>query len=323
MKKKYTSIQIVNITLLFLFLLSAGCISDPLTQTPIVLDETSQAVPNPTRPDISGRIVYSSNVNTSTYPFVTQIFLKDLDTNTVTQLTHSGNNEMPVWSPDGTRIAYVSWSQEKSFDIYIMNDDGTQAEPLIASGASEAVPDWSPTGDKIVFQSNQGGPFQVYVIDLESHETTRLTDMPGGASFPRWSTDGRRIVFTALIGQPGRSQICIIDADGMNLKQMTIYDPYHFDGQPNWCPDDSCIIFTRYVNGVPRLMRLDLETREVMPLLNDFFSENLAETKLARSPLRKYLTFSVLKESYALNVETGELFSLGVIDRSLSVSLYP
>lgn len=324
MKKKYRALLVANVVFSFLLIVSGGCASTPsdnLTQT---LGSPNNENANTTAPalvssNISGKVVYSAVV--SREPRVTQIFLKDLETNEIIQLTHSGDNLWPRWSPDGSQVVYLSWSREKSYDIYIMNDDGTNSQPLVASVASEKTPDWSPLRNKIVFVSNEDETDQIYVIDLNSLLVTKLTNNLAGVSTPQWSTDGKRIAFTANTGVSGRSQVFIVDADGLNLQQVTSYDIDNFEGNPVWCPDDSCIIFTRFVNGVPKLMLLDLSTKEVTPLLQGVFADNLQETRLARSPLRQYITFSIGDEYYAININTGELHSLGV--SGLDLSLYP
>ena len=321
---KNCSTASTNITILLLaIILLVGCTfpnqTDSPTQIPTAPGNRIVTEFTPALSNLSGQVVYTAFVDRE--PLVKQIFLKDLETGEVTQLTHSGSNSMPKWSPNGSQIVYLSWSQENSYDIYIMNADGTDSQPLVTGTASDRLPDWSPLGDKIVFESDRDGTNQIYVLDLNSFETIKLTNGLPGVSLPNWSTDGQQIVFTANIGVSGRSQIFIVDADGTNLQQLTDYDINNFDGRPVWCPDDSCIIFTRFVSGVPKLMLLDLATNEISPLLKDVFADNLQETGIDRSPIRKFITFSVVGDFYAINFKTGELFSLGVT--GLSLSLYP
>lgn len=263
-KNRSTASTNITIFLLVLILLLVGCTFPIQTESPA---QTPTAPGNPivteftpALSNLSGQVVYTAFVDRES--LVKQIFLKDLETGEVTQLTHLGSNSMPKWSPDGSQIVYLSWSEENLYDIYIMNADGTDSQPLVTGTANDKLPDWSPLGDKIVFESDRDGTNQIYVLDLNSFETTKLTNGLPAVSLPNWSTDGQQIVFTANIGVSGRSQIFIVDADGTNLQQLTEYDINNFDGRPVWCPNDSCIIFTRF-NGAQKLMLLDLATNEI------------------------------------------------------------
>jgi len=267
---------------------------------------------------LSGLVVYTSVVQD-----IPQVFLRNLDTNDVVQLTNSGNNSNANWSPDGAQITFLKHTKEGLGDIYIMDKDGRNQQPLIATNADENDVSWSPDGKKIAFASNQTGSSQIYVMDMKSKEIIRLTDAITYAAFPAWTSDGKRISFQSGDGgEAGRTQIFIMNADGSNVMQVTDYDVYTFDGKSAWCPDDSCLVFSRDAGGGAKLMLLDVIDKSVKPLFGNTFAADAMQTSLSRSPSRCYLTFVVDREYFAFDMYNKDLYPLGIVD-ALSLSLYP
>lgn len=301
-------------------LMIVACISK---QTPF----TATSLPTVTTPElttehISGWVAYS--VVVSREPFVTQIFLKNLDTDEVTQLTNSGNNDWARWSPDGSQIMFVSWTKENLFDIYVMDKDGGNQRPVISTPADELVPDWSPDGRKIAYVVNRDGDTNIYVLDLQTMNTTQLKSDSLDGFAPKWSPDGKQISFVSNSSankRDGRSQVFIMNADGTGVKQMTHYDLDHFEDSPVWCPDSSCIIFMRYI-GVPKLMYLDLANGEATQFIPGVFDEKAMETRLTRSFSRGYITFVAGEMYYAMDIKTKKIYSLNV-KNAYDLSLYP
>ena len=87
---------------------------------------------------------------------------------TATNLTNynGGNDTGPNWSPDGTRITFIS-DRDWNHEIYTMNADGTDQTHLTRHTASEYHPDWSPDGTKIAFASYRDGNSEIYVMDVK------------------------------------------------------------------------------------------------------------------------------------------------------------
>jgi Tol biopolymer transport system component len=300
-----------------------GGINTAITGTPTSIVLSLQApdiTPAPVLEtgNISGWSVFSSIVHSD--PPAGQIFLKNFDTGDVTQLTTSGNNSYPKWSPDGSQIMFLSWTKENP-NVYIMNKDGSNQRPVMASSASESMADWSPDGSKIAFVSNKNGKYQIYVFDLMTQVAVQLTNNPEGAFSPNWSPDGKYIAFSSSTKGDGRSQIFIMNADGTNVRQMTSYVLGNFDGNPVWCPDASCVIFERN-NGNLQLMLLDFTNKEVSPLLIGVFDTLRQEAGLGRSPIRGYITFSVDQKYYAMDMKSRGLYYLP-IEKVFDLSFFP
>ena len=91
----------------------------------------------------------------------------------------------PSWSPDGSKIAFMS-TREVNYNIYIMNPDGTNQTRLTNNPASDNRPDWSPDGSKIVFASSRDGNSEIYVMDPDGTNQTRLTNNQALDSTPFW-----------------------------------------------------------------------------------------------------------------------------------------
>jgi Tol biopolymer transport system component len=270
---------------------------------------------------ISGWAVYSLWL--SYEPPVAQIFLKNLDTGAVTQLTNPGSYDRPLWSPDGSQIMYVTWSKETSSDIYVMDKDGKNQRPIVASPADEIMADWSPDGKKIVFVSNQDGGYKIYVIDLQTAKTIKLINDSMKEFSPKWSADGKQISFISNSSDnklDTRSQVFIINADGTNIRQMMEYSVDNFDDSPVWCPDDECIIFMRF-RGPLKVMILDISSKDVTTLLNKVFGPEISEVAIARSPISGYITFSASNMFYAIDMKTMEVYPLDI--KASFLSLYP
>lgn len=164
----------------------------------------------------------------------------------LTNVTNSlANDDLPSWSPDGTKIAFTS-NRDGPGDIYVMNMDGSGIKRLTDTPAVETSSAWSPDGTKIVFDSVRDGNREVYIMNSDGSDQTRLTFNPTVDAGPvTFSPDGNRIAFARNASDQGSAvynfDIYVMDINGSNVVQLTT-DP-EFDAEPVWSPDGSRIYF--------------------------------------------------------------------------------
>lgn len=130
----------------------------------------------------------------------------------------------PSWSPDGRKIAYVSFESGNS-NIYIQ-DITTGSRQLISSHKGiNGAPAWSPDGRKLALALSYVGNPEIFVMDLGSHQETRLTNSLSIDTEPVWAPDGQSIYFTS--DRSGRPQIYQVPASGGTPQRIS------FQGQNN------------------------------------------------------------------------------------------
>jgi len=153
----------------------------------------------------------------------------------------------PTWSPDGSKIAFVSFhGYRQDDDIWVMNGDGSGQRNLTRTPSAERQPTWSSDGSKIAFffygsyEQNADG---IYVMNADGSGQRRLT---ADAADPAWSPDGTRIAY----GCNRSPSICVMNADGGGRRQLTHSNEATRNNQasgpvpPTWSPDGRKIAFT-------------------------------------------------------------------------------
>lgn len=153
----------------------------------------------------------------------------------------------PAWSPDGARIAFAS-AREGSFDIYVMNADGTGTKRLTSSGANDRGPTWSPDGSRIAFaRSSDGG--HVWLMNADGTGAHRLTDDDITAEGePSWSPDGRWIAYTHRASGSDLREIWVAHPDGSGRRTVTKLEAKSY--APAWAPDSKRLAFSADKDGV-------------------------------------------------------------------------
>ncbi len=137
---------------------------------------------------VSGLLVFTSDRGgNGSWNDHTDIYTLNLDDDEVIRLTNTAEREFnPVWSPDGTQIAFTYYFDDNR-DIYVMDADGSNLTRLTTDPAQDSYPSWSPDGTRIVFQSDRFGNDALFILDLEDGSEGLLTDHFADERYPAWS----------------------------------------------------------------------------------------------------------------------------------------
>jgi TolB protein len=169
-----------------------------------------------------------------------------------------GTNYLPVFSPDGKQIAFMS-GRDGNTEIYAMNVDGSNLRRLTNHPLSDSTPTWSPSGSQIAFTSDRSGKAQIYVMSsTDGSGVRRLTVNESEADRPTWSPPPfNEIAFAASTG-PGYD-IKVLEVSTGQTRQLTFGEGSN-EG-PAYAPGGRHLAFTSTRTGRTQIFTMGRDGR--------------------------------------------------------------
>ncbi len=186
-----------------------------------------------------------------------------------TALTSTEPIISPVWSPDGGRLAYVSFEKKKPV-IYVHSLASGQRHIVANFKGSNSAPGWSPDGRRLAVVLSKDGNSQLYAVNADGSGIQRLTQSSGIDTEPRYSADGASIYFTSDRG--GSPQIYRIGAGGGEVQRVSFEGSYNVSPRPS--PDGKSLAFITRREGRFQLAIMYLASRQVQVLTDSHKDES-------------------------------------------------
>jgi serine/threonine protein kinase len=255
--------------------------SDGGNVTQLTFDETDKSWPM-WSPDGS-QILYAADGGLGLYNTALNldIWVMDADGSNQTNLTQTkGVDEDPIWSPDGSKIVFVSHRFGGTRQLTVMNTDGSDQQ-RVSIEFEEYNPTFSPDGNTLMFSSTFFFTLNVRVWDENDHppDAQNLYDLEpqlydvrwdepdriGKAIEPAWSPNGDWIVFVRTSGNNRRIFLLDANSNGATVRSL---DTPGLNYDPAWSPDSYWIVFTSSRDGNWEIYTMDFGGRFQTNLTN-------------------------------------------------------
>ena len=219
----------------------------------------------------STRLLYVSAERRSEKDQTFKLILSDADGGSPRTIFQSSEPILsPAWSPDGSRVAYMSFRGKRP-GIYVQTFASGEVQKISDFPGLNSAPSFSPDGRKLALTLSRDGNPEIYVANLRTGELDRMTNHFAIDTEASWSPDGRSILFTSSRG--GKPQLYLMHVADKVVKRVTFDGDYNSNG--TFTPDGESIVFVHRTNDRFHIARMNLKTREI---------RILTETDLDESP---------------------------------------
>ena len=188
------------------------------------------------------RIAFTCYARSASGSTSAQICIHSLETEKpVAFVRYRGTNSAPAWSPDGSKVIFMS-SMHGDPELFMIDTTGTNLKRITYSAGADTSPAWNPkTGQTIAFVSDRGGIPQLYMMnaDCSNVEKLELPDM-GYVIDPAWSPNGQLLAFSWRRPN-GNYDIYVMDVATRSIVELT-RDAARNE-RPSWAPDGRHIVF--------------------------------------------------------------------------------
>lgn len=190
------------------------------------------------------RILYVTVDRSDRRPYRLQY--ADADGHRVKTLVHSDEPIMsPSWSPDASKVAYVSFESDGLPKIYVHDVRTGDRRVVSDSPGINGAPSWSPDGKKLALTLSKDGAPELYTLDLINGQFKRETNSRFIETEPRWMADGQSLIYTS--SRSGGPQIYQLNLRNGKSKRLSFNGPYN--ARPDITPDGRHLIYVHRQNG--------------------------------------------------------------------------
>lgn len=213
------------------------------------------------------RIAYVVRTNSNLYPY--ELCISDYDGYNSTIVRRSTEPLMsPAWSPDGNKLAYVTFESGHSALVVQTLEDGTVYQ-ISHFPQHNGAPAWSPDGNKLAFSLSKTGNLNLYVMDLDSKKISQVTDGRSNNTEPSWFPDNQNLAYTS--DQGGRPQVYKININGGNPQRLSWEGFQNQDADVS--ADGKFLTMVSSNNGTQHITKLDLVKGNTHVLTDTFLDE--------------------------------------------------